>query len=165
MVQIMNYEYLAMGAAGACVLLAGGLAWLFMRVRHMDRVRREFFIGAGENDGRKTIDDAVVEHNQGIARLTGELDDLGKYVAGLAQANKKNFQKVGFVRFDQFGDASGAISFTVALLDANDDGVIISSLHGREGNRVYAKQVTGGVSKSQLTQEEVTAIRQAGEGR
>jgi hypothetical protein len=153
----MNYEYISLGAAGLSILLLLMWAWLFMRVRKVDSIRQEFYDGATT----QKLDDVIAGHDQGIRKLGAELDDLSQFVKGLATANKNNFQKIGFVRFNPFGDAGGSISFVLALLDAENNGFVISSLHGREGNRVYAKEVKKGESQSQLTEEEKGAIKNA----
>jgi hypothetical protein len=157
MIPIMNYQYLLIGTATLSVLLTFALVWVALRVRKIDKIRKDFFL----TDNQMKIDDAVVEHHEGIKQLNEQLVELGQYTAGLAQANKKNFQKIGFIRYNPFNDAGGAISFVVAILDAEDNGVVISSLHGREGNRIYAKEVSAGISKSQLTEEEQEAIKKA----
>jgi hypothetical protein len=153
----MNYQYIALGSGGLSILVLAALVWLFLKVRKMDRLRKEFYL----TDETKKIDDAVMEHHEGIKRLSEELQELGNYTTGLAQANRKNFQKMGYVRFDPFGDASGAISFVLTVLDAENNGIVISSLHGREGNRVYAKQILLGASTTPLTEEEQEAIKRA----
>jgi hypothetical protein len=75
--------------------------------------------------------------------------------------NKSNFQKMGFVRFNPFEDTGANMSFALSLLDGNDNGFVISSLHGREGTRMYSKTITKGKSKFKLTEEELTAIQNA----
>lgn len=153
----MNYEYLSWAGIGLSGLLLLAVIWLALRVRRLDNLRREFFM----DDVQKTVDDVIVQHNQQLKHLDERVGGLEQYTAGLSQANLKNLQKIGFIRFNPFNDAGGSISFVVALLDAQDNGVVISSLHGREGNRMYAKEITKGVSKSQLTEEEQEAIKQA----
>ena len=72
------------------------------------------------------------------------------------------FQKSALVRFNPFEDAGGDQSFVVALLDAKNNGFIISSLHSRSGTRVYAKPVTAGKSTSHsFTKEEKEALEKA----
>lgn len=56
----------------------------------------------------------------------------------------KHVQKVALKRFNPFGDTGGDQSFSMALLDKRGDGVVLSSLHGRAGTRIYAKPVEGG---------------------
>jgi len=76
---------------------------------------------------------------------------------------KSNFfiQKVGIVRFNPFREIGGDQSFAIALLDGQDNGIVLTSLYSREGNRVYAKPVERGKSKYQLSEEEKKAIEKA----
>jgi hypothetical protein len=66
------------------------------------------------------------------------------------------------VRFNPFEDTGGNQSFTLALLDANADGIVLSSLHSRTATRVYVKAILAGRSDAQLSAEEVAALRDAG---
>jgi hypothetical protein len=72
-----------------------------------------------------------------------------------------NIQKVGFIRFDAFKDVGGELSFSLALLNGKNEGIVISSLHGREGSRVYGKTVKDGASSFPLSDEEKEAIKRA----
>jgi hypothetical protein len=72
-----------------------------------------------------------------------------------------SIQKVGVVRFNPFSDVGGNQSFVIALLDSKNSGLVISSLHGREGTRVYAKPVSAGKSEHHLSTEEIQAIKKA----
>ena len=71
------------------------------------------------------------------------------------------FQRVGLVRYNPFEDTGGNQSFALAMLDANGDGWILSSLHARQGTRFYAKAVKAGRSETSLSDEEQAAIKQA----
>ncbi len=159
-----NLQYIAIGSAGLSILMMFVVIWLYTRVRKLQRLRKEFKLGEGGEKGEGesvVVDEVLVGHNKEIKKLSSQLDELGQYTQGIALANKKNFQKIGFVRFNPFGDTGGSISFVLALLDGEGSGYVLSSLHGREGNRVYAKEVKNGASKSQLTEEEMAAIKQA----
>jgi hypothetical protein len=75
-----------------------------------------------------------------------------------------HIQKVGLLRFNPFKDTGGDQSFILALLDKEDSGVVISSLHTRTGTRWYAKRVVKGNSiEYDLSEEEVKAIKIAKE--
>jgi len=73
----------------------------------------------------------------------------------------KSVQKVGVVRFNPFKDTGGDQSFAIALLDASDSGLVISSLYTRDGVRVFSKAIEKGKSKYQLSEEEKQAIEKA----
>ena len=74
-------------------------------------------------------------------------------------------RKVGMVRYNPFNDMGGDHSFVIALLDENDDGIVISTLHAREASHTYAKQVVQGGSANELTEEEEEAVQLALEGK
>lgn len=76
----------------------------------------------------------------------------------LERAFQRAVQHVGIVRFNPFGDTGGDQSFSVALLDGNGNGVVVSSLFSRSETRVFAKPVQQRQSPYTLTREEQEAI-------
>lgn len=107
--------------------------------------------------------------SQALNDLLGELQTTKKRVinledlsARLESEGKTHVQRIGVVRFNPFSDTGGAQSFTMAILDGNRDGVVMTSLYGRNGNRWYVKQIIGGKGKDiDLSKEEFSAIKQA----
>lgn len=69
--------------------------------------------------------------------------------------------KIGIVRFCAFDDVGGDTSFAVALLNSDNDGVVFSSIFGRDDSRTYAKPLVRGSSEYALTEEENQAIKKA----
>ena len=86
------------------------------------------------------------------------LIDNMKWIEGVA---RKSASKVGVVRYNPFQDIGGDQSFSIALLDYSDNGVVVSALHGQDGTRVYAKPIIKGNSEHQLTKEEYEAIKRS----
>jgi uncharacterized protein DUF4446 len=70
-------------------------------------------------------------------------------------------RRVGLVRYDAFEDVGGRLSFSCALLDDHGNGVVMTSINGRQDTRVYAKPITNGQSTYNVSIEEEEAIRQA----
>ena len=68
---------------------------------------------------------------------------------------------MGMVRFRAFEDMGGDLSYAVAMLDSHNNGVILSSVFGREGSQAYAKPIENGSSTYKLTEEEQPALREA----
>jgi len=89
------------------------------------------------------------------------LEKTTNNLAALEQAHEKAISKVGLVRFNPFGEIGGDQSFSVALLNNEDSGVVITSHYGKEMQRIYAKLVTGGKSEYSLSAEEQEAIKKA----
>ncbi len=129
--------------------------WQGIRLHRLEAVRREFF----SSGLKKDLEQILIDQNRSISQIKQELKFIDKNLENLATDNRNNFQKIGFVRYNPFDDAGGNISFALALLNDHDDGFVISSLHGREGTRVYAKAVKNTLSESKLTEEELKAIK------
>lgn len=67
---------------------------------------------------------------------------------------KNCVQKVKLMRYNAFADTGSDLSYSLALLDENNNGVVLSSIYGREDNRTYAKPIENGKSTYNLSDEE-----------
>jgi len=143
--------------AVAVLVLAVWVAWL-QRSDALLRRRLRRLIGDGEGVGLDELLDRQFRRLDTVAERVDALNRLHHELQGLAQ---RSIQKVGVVRFNPFADTGGDQSFAVALLDAEGNGVVLSSLHGRADTRIFAKPVQGGRSKHALSDEEQDAIRKA----
>lgn len=77
----------------------------------------------------------------------------------LKEDGLSHIQKVGLVRFNPFKDTGGDQSFILALVDANNTGIVVSSLHTRTGTRWYAKNIIQGKgSEYDLSDDEQKAL-------
>jgi hypothetical protein len=92
--------------------------------------------------------------------------DLKKTLSEVRQESSFNLKAWGLVRFNPFSETGGNQSFSLAVLDEHRSGLVITSLHTRDGTRVYAKLVNEGVAQdADLSKEELLAIKQAGKRR
>jgi hypothetical protein len=99
-----------------------------------------------------------------LAQFKDLKEDFGKLseeLKSLRGDHKFSVQKVGVVRFNPFSDVGGDQSFSLALLDGNNNGVVITSLYSRGENRVYGKPIKEGQSEYSLSIEEKEAINKA----
>jgi hypothetical protein len=146
---------LALAFVSLLLLLLVILVW--RRTRRLGR--RLDTLTRGEND--KDLSAVLDAHLDKVFAVSSEVDELTVRTA-VAESNlRRSFQRIGLVRFNPFEDTGGNQSFALALLDANGDGLVLSSLHSRAGTRVYAKAVNGGRSETALSEEETEAVRQA----
>ncbi|MGH2663382.1 MAG: DUF4446 family protein [Actinomycetota bacterium] len=116
--------------------------------------------------GRKLSENrqAVVllgQHGQDIARLKVAVRQLSEEQRQNAALVVGAVQRVGLVRYDAYDEMGGHLSFSAALLDAGGDGIVITSINGRQDTRCYAKPVEGWTSRHNLSTEEEQAIQQA----
>lgn len=157
-------DNLGLSVIGAAIVLVLLLIWnIFLHIS-MSRIRKnqqKLFSGKNGADLEKTI----LDHEKNIKELDRDIQDLygiSNQIHGLAL---KSVHKVGIVRFNPFKDLGGDQSFSIAFLDGENSGLVISGLHTREGNRVYAKPVENGKAvKYPLTEEEKDAIQRAETG-
>ena len=67
-------------------------------------------------------------------------------------------KKVGLYKYDAFGNTKNSLSFTLALLDRENNGIVINSIYGQDNSNVYSKPIIKGTSKYNLSSEEKEAI-------
>ncbi len=100
-----------------------------------------------------------------VTSIAGKIKDLengrlqsNQHTAQLEELLGHAIQQVGVVRFNSQADEGGNLSFSLALLDAHRSGFVVTSLHGRQQNRIYAKQIIAGGSETNLSEEEQNAV-------
>jgi hypothetical protein len=145
------------GLIAAVLALATGCVILARRTRTLDERLRSITRGS---DGR-SLESILDDHLEKVFAMARQLDDVAARTAILEAAQRKAFQRVGLVRFNPFEDTGGNQSFTLALLDAAGDGWVLSSLHARQGTRIYAKAIKSGRADAELSEEESAALAQA----
>ena len=79
----------------------------------------------------------------------------------LFERHRSVFQKIGLVRYDAFKEMGGKLSFALVLLDENNDGFILNSVHSSDGCYSYTKRIINGDSQIILSNEEKVAVERA----
>ncbi len=115
------------------------------------------FLRKGEQD----IGDVLTNQITKTEKQEQDIKEISEKTNKLEQISQRTFQKIGIIRFNPFAGVGGDQSFSIALLDFQDNGFVITSQYGRDFNRIYAKPIENGKSKYSLSQEERKAIGQA----
>ena len=124
-------------------------------------MREQRLRGRPKTARRAELEVQVEAQARNIQRLEAAMRQLASGERRLAELFQGAVQHVGVVRFDAFEDMGGRLSFSAALLDDHGDGVVITSINGRQDTRCYAKHVQNGTSIHNLSDEEEQAIREA----
>lgn len=111
-------------------------------------------------DGRN-LESILQAHLAEKERLEAEIESLQARVRHVEEKGRNAKRHVGLVRFDAFDEIGGHQSFAVALLDDRGDGLVLSTIVGRETARVFAKAIVAGRSERELSGEERRALREA----
>ena len=127
---------------------------LFFKIRSIANRQETLFDGKPS----ESAENILLRHAEELAGLDKEIQELFEISNQLHQLGQKSLHRIGFVRFNPFKDIGGNQSFSLALLDGKNNGVVISSLHTRDASRVYAKPIENNQSPTPLTDEEKKAI-------
>ncbi len=105
---------------------------------------------------------------ESLAEVLKELEEVKKKLkqtlqelAAFKKKSKEFLQRIGVVRFNPFQEVGGDQSFSIAIMDEKDNGVLLTSLYNRDGNRIYGKSLKNGQSPYPLSEEEKKAIEKA----
>jgi len=93
--------------------------------------------------------------------LRKEVEKISQDFEALKKQGNLSIQKVGIVRYNPFSNVGGNQSFSIALLDGDNNGVVVTSLFSRDGNRVYGKSIKKSNSEYSLSKEEKQAVEKA----
>lgn len=133
------------------------LIFLTFRQNRIIKRGRELFTGSKKGDVYELLNSYLVK----VKRVEQNNDRVKKNLEDLVSIFKNSFQKMGIIRYNPLNDVGGNLSFTIALLDHSDNGIVITSIHNREGDRIYAKPIRGGKSEHNLSNEEEEALDKA----
>ena len=70
-------------------------------------------------------------------------------------------RKIGICKYNAFGNTKNDLSFALALLDRENNGIVINSIYGQDNSNVYSKEVVKGKTKYKLSEEEEEALNKA----
>ena len=87
--------------------------------------------------------------------------ELAEFCESLNKELNKSIKKVGIVRYNAFKDTGSDLSFALALLNENNDGVVLNGIYSREMSNIYAKPIVAGKSSYTISEMEQEAINRA----
>ena len=139
------------------VILIGCNISSSMRLTRLERKYKMFMKGSDAQSLEKTF----VRKFAQIDRLYEAKEDHEQAIRILAKHFKVIYSKYGVEKYDAFDDVGGKLSFALALLDRENNGIILNAVHSRDNCFLYLKEIVKGESYVMLSQEEVEALRKA----
>lgn len=130
--------------------------FVFRMISHYNRLT----VGISKSGLKEILETVLVNVGNTKSKIANVEEAMNK----LEDEGGFHLQRMGIVRFNPFLDTGGNQSFTLALLDGNDNGIVMTSLYARAGNRWYVKEVTRGKAELALSKEEESAIQRARHG-
>lgn len=110
-------------------------------------------LGNGSN-----LDEMLKEYLKDVKEIKKDNSEIKAYYTKLDRDISSCIQKIGLVRYNAFKDVGSDLSFAIALLDRDDNGVVLNGLYGSDSSNIYAKPIKNGSSSYQLSEEEKYAL-------
>jgi len=132
------------------ILLTGAVIWFLIKFRVL--------VLEAKGKDLVAITSKLIEKDKENIKRIGVLENS---IKTLTVDNLNNLQKMELIRFNPFNETGGDHSFSVAILNGKNDGLIMTGLHTRERTRIYIKGVKKGSSEHELSKEEGEALKRA----
>ena len=133
------------------------VVYTMVRLSTMRARYREMMRGSETED----IEGMLIQHIHEVEQVAATNAHILEENELIRQFLRKTLVRTAMVRFRAFEDMGGDLSYAVAMLDANNDGVIFSSIFARADSRSYIKPIKNGSSEYPLTDEEKGVLREA----
>ena len=132
------------------IVIAEAVSIIVMHKKYISFMKK---LGNGNN-----LDELLKIYISDVENVKKDNSEIKNYYTKLDSDIASCVQKVGLVRYNAFKDVGSDLSFAIALLDRNDNGVVLNGLYGSESSNIYAKPIKNKKSAYQLSDEEEYAI-------
>lgn len=154
-INFLKTETFLMIVAGMNILL---LILYFCNILKLKKINKNYKtfmkkIGNGNN-----IDEMLKNYINKVDEVSDKNEEIINYCKTIDNRISLCIKKVGMVRYSAFKDTGSDLSFALALLNDNNDGVILNGIYSREMSNIYAKQVIDGKCSNKLSEEERQAL-------
>ena len=146
--------YILLGMAGLLLILFILIIVNIVQNRKLKKKYNKFMMG---KEG-ESLEDNLIRRVSEIEELIACNKENKDNIEKIFQYLNGTFQKVGMVKYDAFHEMGGKLSFSLALLNKENDGFIINAMHSREGCYTYIKEIIKGNSVIVLSEEEKEAL-------
>ncbi|OGZ30323.1 MAG: hypothetical protein A2931_03515 [Candidatus Niyogibacteria bacterium RIFCSPLOWO2_01_FULL_45_48] len=150
---IFGRDFLFWIAVASAVLSLAALVWLTLL---QFRLKKLFRGQKAEN-----LQNVLAEIQDSLRYFSEKEKETGAFLEQVERRIGRSAQHLGLVRFNPYEGVGGDQSFSIAVLDEQKNGFVVTGLYGRDSSRIYAKPVTEGASQYQLSDEEKGAIEKA----
>ncbi len=153
----LDLGYLVIAVAAALVFLVIMLVLLIVQMIKVGKLKKRLDKLMLGKDGMSLEQDiiTVIEDNKFLKNST---EKNKKDIRTLFKNMESAYQKMGLVKYDAFNQMGGQLSFCLAMLNENNNGFILNSVHSTEGCYSYTKEIRNGESSISLGKEEAEAL-------
>lgn len=156
---ILGEYIVAVAAAGVFVILVLFIMNIVSLVK-INKMKKKYNSFMEGSDGT-TLEETIISRFRQVDDLKVKQELQEKDISALKANILKTYQKFGLVKYDAFNEMGGQLSFSLAMLDKNNNGFLLNTVHNREGSYTYVKEIFDGKSDINLSEEEERALDKA----
>ena len=137
------------------------LVLLIMQIRLMGKFKKLYRTYDRFMRGKdmESMEETVLAQFERIEALEKSNEEKDRQIESIFENLQNVYQKTGLVKYDAFREMSGKLSYALALLDKENNGVMINSMYSREGCYSYVKTIVGGKCSIEMSEEEQEALK------
>lgn len=149
--------YIILGISILIAILIILIIVLFNSLNRLESRYRKFMRGVNN----KNLEDFIINYLDKVDDAKNNTEYLMEKYKTLENKVNGCVQKVSLIRYRAFEDVGSDLSFSVAFLDNNNDGLILTGIFGRNESTTYAKPIDKGLSRYELSKEEMHVLKDA----
>ena len=158
-IELLLNDYLIYIVLGLGLLVIILMILVCVNAAKMKKIQRRYEMFMSKED--INLEELLVQYTKKLNVLLQNEKEMKTSIEYMEKTVKNCVQKVGVVRYQAIANMGADLSYTVALLDEQNDGVVLNGIYGRDGCYTYAKPINAGKSTYNLSEEEIQAIEQA----
>lgn len=157
-VRLLNNEYVILGVIIVNIMLLILYISNSIKLNSINKKYNKFLkkLGNGEN-----IEEDLKVYINKVEEVENTNKEIIEYCENLEKELSKSIKKIGIVRYNAFKDTGSDLSFALALLNDDNNGVVLNGIYSREMSNIYAKPIVNGESKYTISDMEQEAINKA----
>ena len=157
---LQNIEYVCYVGIGAGIFIIALFILVIITLEKIKKVNQRFKNFMRGKDA-ESLEEVIVKYLDKIDKLEEENNERKKQINNITENLLITYQKIGIVKYDAFNEMGGKLSFSLALLDKQNNGFILNAMHSREGCYTYVKEIIDGNSYIALGEDEKKALDMA----
>ena len=156
--EIIRTDAFLVAIASIIILLLIGFVVLLVRFSKLNKRYKNFMEKLGQG---KNLEEDLETYMYRVDKVERQNAEISNQVETIENNVTNCVQKIGMVRYNAFKDVGSDLSFALALLDENNNGVVLNGIYAREMSNIYAKPIQNGKSTYVVSEEESQAIEKA----
>ena len=158
LMEILRTDAFLLVITGFMIVLLIGICLLLEKFSSLNKKYKNFMVKLGNG---KNLEEDLETYMLSVNKVEKQNAEIINQVELIDKDLRKCIQKIGIVRYNAFKDVGSDLSFALALLDEQNNGIVLNGIYSRDMSNIYAKPIENGKSNYVVSEEEAQAIQKA----